>query len=454
MTTASLLSTTDTTIRHRCGIQPQARIVVALSGGADSVALLCLLVELGYDVAAAHCNFHLRGEESLRDEAFCRQLCADMHRTLHVEHFDTATEASTTGESIEMAARRLRYAWFERLRRDESYAAVAIAHHRDDNVETMLLNLLRGTGIHGLTGMDYRRSCFIRPLLDTTRAELLDYLATRHQGYVTDSTNADTRFKRNFIRHRLLPLLRELNPSADATLAADMRRLRDAAEAYDRLGHEQLRRAIRTDGRLTRIDLSLLDGRAAFDALSRRFGFAEAITTRLVSWPSVSERAIFESADFLAVVRNHTLELCRRSPEFAPVRIPDEGAISLPDGRRISLQRYDRKVLPEIPRERCRVALDADRITGSLVYRALLPADRFSPFGMKGTKLVSDYLADQHISLPLRRWARVLTDDAGIIWLAGERPDRHAAITPDTRHVVVISYDDNPTYTGTSPNND
>ena len=198
--------------RHRLLPQGKERpVLVALSGGADSVALLRLLLRLGYTCHAAHCNFHLRGDESERDELFVRQLCQRLGVTLHVQDFATADYAAAHKVSIEMAARQLRYDWFKRLRAETGCQAVAVAHHRDDNVETLLLNLLRGSGLHGLTGMDYRRDGIVRPLLDVSRQQLTGYLGKLGQDYVTDSTNLQPDVRRNRLRLQVLPLLRQLN---------------------------------------------------------------------------------------------------------------------------------------------------------------------------------------------------------------------------------------------------
>ena len=187
--------------------------LVALSGGADSVALLLLLKELGYRIEAIHCNFHLRGAESDADEQFCVTLCKQEGIPLHRVHFDTKYYAETHGVSIEMAARELRYAYFETLRNDMKAAEICVAHHREDSIETVLLNMIRGTGIDGLTGIAPRRGHIVRPLLEETKKALLAYLESRNQRYVTDSSNLVADVKRNKVRLQLLPLLEEMNPS-------------------------------------------------------------------------------------------------------------------------------------------------------------------------------------------------------------------------------------------------
>ena len=184
------------------------KVLVALSGGADSVALLRVLLVLGYHCEAAHCNFHLRGEESDRDERFVNELCKGLGVTLHVTHFDTVAYASRHHVSIEMAAREMRYDWFEQLRKERGMAVIAVAHHRDDSVETFLLNLVRGTGIQGLKGIAPKNGAIVRPLLDVGRTDILAFLASIGQDYVMDSTNQRDEFTRNKLRLNVLPLLR------------------------------------------------------------------------------------------------------------------------------------------------------------------------------------------------------------------------------------------------------
>ena len=182
-------------------------ILVALSGGADSVALLRALHEAGCHSHAAHCNFHLRGDESMRDEQFVRDLCARLEIPLTVKDFDVAAWQQAHGGSVEMACRELRYAWFEQERERLQCSVIAVAHHADDQIETFFLNLLRGTGIKGLTGMSRLSGHIWRPLLVVSRQDILDYLFEIGQGYVTDSTNAQNDYRRNRLRNIVLPIV-------------------------------------------------------------------------------------------------------------------------------------------------------------------------------------------------------------------------------------------------------
>ena len=207
-------------------------VLVGLSGGADSVALLALLVQLDYPCMALHCNFHLRGDESVRDEQFAEDMACRLQVPFHKIDFDTVAYAAEHHLSIEMAARELRYSWFEEMRQRLGAQAIAVAHHRDDSVETVLMNLVRGTGIRGLGGIRPKNGHVVRPLLTVSRSEILDWLEEQQLPYVTDSTNLSDAYTRNFIRLRVLPLLEELNPSVKSAIARTADHLAETETIY------------------------------------------------------------------------------------------------------------------------------------------------------------------------------------------------------------------------------
>ena len=222
----------------------QDKLVVALSGGADSVALLRALLSLGYDCMAAHCNFHLRADESDRDEAFVRKLCDILSVPLEVVHFQTSDYAKEKGLSIEMAARELRYEWFENIRQKHGASYIAVAHHKDDNVETFLLNLSRGTGINGLKGIMPKNGWIVRPLLEVGRDDILEYLKNIGQDYVTDSTNLEDIYTRNKIRLDIIPLFKQINPSFCDSVCETAIRLSDVAAIYRQAIHSAMERVM------------------------------------------------------------------------------------------------------------------------------------------------------------------------------------------------------------------
>lgn len=376
-------------------------MLCGLSGGADSVALVLVLRALGYEVVALHCNFQLRGAESERDERFVRRFCAERGIELRTTRFDTLAEAAAHGESIEMAARRLRYAWFEdEILTVDGGAHVCVAHHADDNVETMLLNLIRGAGLHGLTGMECRNDRgVLRPLLSVTRAEIEAYLAAVGQDYIVDSTNADVHYRRNKVRHELLPLLRTMNPSVDSALRATMTHLRQAEKV-------------------------ILAAEGGEDYRRIRELLALGFTPAQIEQMTTAANGAFTTAGDVMLTKHRGDLLWGRIPpqvEAQPIAAERRRRAEITNLRDINVGTFA-----------------ASAVSGPLVVRSVREGDRFQPFGMAGTKLVSDYLTDRHRSRLDKLAALVVCDDLGILWLVGETIDQRAAVTPETTEVVIV----------------
>lgn len=438
----SLAARVKAAIERHGLMQAGDRVVVALSGGADSVALLRVLLTLNVSCVAAHCNFRLRGEESERDERFVRALCARHGVPLSVRVFDTRGHAALRGISIEMAARELRYEWFEQLRRDEGAACIAVAHHRDDAVETMLLNLVRGAGIHGLTGIRRRNGHVVRPLLDVSRTDILDYLAAQGQDYVTDSTNlmADEAV-RNRIRLEVLPLLECINPAVRTTLQDTATRLADAALLYDAAVEAACRRV--QDGSF--ISLSALEAEAApravlYELLSAK-GFNRAQVEEVYAQRNGEPGREYGSPAW-RLLRDRGGWLLRERDEdyrcLSPV-LPEEGVVRLSPDVVVCVSRRPWSPGGEIPRGKRCVCMDAARLCLPLTVRLVRPGDRFVPFGMKGSRLVSDYLTDAKKSVFDKERQLVVCSGGDIVWLVGERADDRFRLTPSTTEVVRIS---------------
>jgi tRNA(Ile)-lysidine synthase len=414
-------------------LRPHDTVLIALSGGADSVALLRVLLALGYPVEAAHCNFHLRGDESDRDEQFVRRLCQEHRVPLHVTHFDTAAYAAAHSLSIEMAAREQRYAWFQALRQERGAAAVAVAHHRDDSVETMLLNLVRGTGLHGLTGIAPRNGHIIRPLLSVSRADILHYLQQLGQSYVTDSTNLQDAYRRNKIRLRVLPLLEELNPSIAQTLADTASRLRQAEALYQSGIDAGVERVLREDGTGKVLSIPALlaepSPRALLHEILHPLGFHSAQEEDI--YGSISRES---GRRFTA----HQWEVLRDRDAFLIRRLDDATAALQALPPRLQIQEH--AVTPDyvLPRDKHVACLDADLLVQPLTVRRPRPADRFVPFGMKGKKLLSDYFTDRKYSAYRKQQQWVVCSGEDIVWLVDERPDGRYCVTGQTKRVVEI----------------
>lgn len=374
--------------------------LVALSGGADSVALSLMMKHSGIDVRALHCNFHLRGEESDRDEQFVRDFCQQNHIELDVRHFDTRAEAQEHKESIEMAARRLRYTWFAQRAQELHAAGICVAHHMDDQAETILLNLVRGTGTKGLQGMQADRMTgnlrIVRPLLNITRQDILQYLASHNQSYVTDSTNLEHQAMRNRIRLEVIPLLRELNPNITQTLV----------RMADNLKHD-------------------LD--------------------------SDPESQYFQRLQPLGFTRAQIMDIAAHHNSHNSGKVWSSGThtATLKDGQLIIAANTSDNTLPELCIQEVSDAIfqkgiayiDADTVQQPLTLRRMQAGDRFRPYGMhSGSKLLSDYLTDRKVNILEKQRQVVVTDSTGaIVWVAPREIDDRYKITTKTTHILKLS---------------
>lgn len=399
------------------------KILVALSGGADSVALLRLLLTLGYTCEAAHCNFHLRGAESDRDESFVRQLCKDLQVPLHIIHFDTEKEAVERHISIEMAARELRYAWFENIRNECGANVIAVAHHQDDSVETLLLNLIRGTGINGLRGIQPQNGNIVRPLLCLDRKEIIDYLQDIKQDYVTDSTNLQDEYTRNKIRLNLLPMMQDINPSVKESILKASQHLNDAAIIYNKGIEEAKLRVLTKEG----ISIHALQQEPAPETILFEIlyplGFNAAQVKDIYRALDGQSGKVFTSANF-RVIKDRDLLLT------SPVQEITKPILEITE------QAYTQDFI--IPRDKNKACFDADKLQHPLSLRLWQQGDTFVPFGMKGKKKVSDYLTDRKFSLPRKEQQWVLCCGEDIIWLVGERTDNRFRVDEKTKKVIII----------------
>ncbi|MBQ8221363.1 MAG: tRNA lysidine(34) synthetase TilS [Bacteroidaceae bacterium] len=422
-----------------------AHVLVAISGGADSVALLRMLIKLGFSCHAVHCNFHLRGEESDRDERFVRNLCQGMNIGLDVIHFDTQAYANEHHLSIEMAARELRYREFERIRRDKDLDAIAVAHHQDDAVETLLLNLIRGAGINGLTGMRVRNGHVVRPLLCLTQEEIHHYLTHIGQDYVTDSTNLTDAYSRNKIRLKLLPLMQEINPNAAENIAQAATHLAEAATIYNKAIADNNKRiiSVQADGITISIDtlLSTDAPKAQLFEILKPYGFNSAqVNDIFKSLSSESGRMFHASSHTLLRDRKHLI--LRNNPTGDPVTthttLPSEGTIKLPDGTTLKISRIVPTETWEVPRNNNICVLDASRLSQPLIVRHPQEGDRIRPFGMRGSKLLSDLYTDLKLSRMEKQQQWVLCHDNRIVWAIGLRTSELFRLHGNEREVLII----------------
>ena len=437
-----------TSIIH--AFSPDKLYLIALSGGADSIALALMMKEQHLNVLALHCNFHLRGEESDRDEQFVRDFCHKHAIPLEVCHFDTLASAREHKTSIEMEARDLRYRWFAQRAQALDAEAICVAHHKDDQAETLLLNLIRGTGLKGLAAMHPDRIVnglrIIRPLLDITKKEILQYLARMGQDFVTDSSNLERDALRNRIRLDLMPMLRQLNPNITDCLARTAHNVRlelysDSEESHyhrwlaplgfsrsqilDIYAHcENGKR--KAASKREQSNIFELPSRSRLDEVRTENGKPSAHPSPLtghrssgLTWHSATHTLLLDRGELILLEKESSANTTSH------LRIEE-----LPTGTVPAAKDFLNKA---------QAFIDADSIKGELTLRPMRKGDRFRPYGMKqGSKLLSDFLTDRKVSLLDKQAQLVATDSANdaIIWVVGREIDHRYRITPTTKRIL------------------
>ncbi len=407
-------------------LQNGVRVVVGLSGGPDSVCLALLLQELGYEVVAAHANFHLRGEESMRDETFAETLAAQRGWTWRQADFDTMGTAQARRMSIEMAARELRYEWFARVKEETAAEAIAVGHHEEDNVETMLLNAVRGTGIRGLCGMQPRNGEVVRPLLCLTRKEILTYLQNCGQSYVTDHTNSEDVYARNKVRLDVLPMLEDINRGAVKNLASTQENLGEVMKVYQQAMQEAMTKCVekRINGE-THIHIQKLSGLpspiSVLHEVLSPLGFNKAQMKAILSALDESGRVFVAAGRRVLIDRQHIIVEAEHYPA------PEIQQEILPIGE-VCIQK-----------EAHYAYLDADKLHGELTLRTPQEGDSFAPFGMGGRrKLLSDFLTNLKLNLFEKERQPLLMDSEEIAWVVGRRSSELYRVDERTKRVLIL----------------
>ncbi|WP_315536108.1 tRNA lysidine(34) synthetase TilS [Prevotella koreensis] len=420
------------------------KYLIALSGGADSVCLLLVLDKLGYNIEAVHCNFNLRGDEASRDEQFCIELCEKRNIKIHLAHFDTNSYALLHKTSIEMAARNLRYSFFENLRHDIGADGVCVAHHQNDCAETLIMNLIRGTGIKGLAGIMPKRDSIIRPLLCVSRDEIEDFLTKESQDYVTDSSNLDDFCVRNSIRLNIIPMMEKINPSVVQNIVRTAMRMNEANKVFNEsIEASSSKVSDLIDGSLY-IDIRALKKEPSpeytlFNILKNyRFNpeQIESIGYNLdfptgTRFLSDTHQLVFDREKMIVTkIENNRISL----------KIPEHGKYIINDVKSIRIEKVIVNKEFNISKDNFTATLDSANVKFPLLLRNIEKGDRFFPFGMKGSKLVSKYMTDKRFSLIDKQKQMVIEDASGnIIWLVGERTDERYKITNKTTYALVIS---------------
>ena len=419
------------------------RIVVTVSGGIDSVVMLDLLLKLGYTCTISHCNFHLRDEESDRDEQFVRDLADQNGVAVFVRNFDTTEYAEINKVSVQMAARELRYDWFEELRQEQGYDWVATAHNKNDVIETFLLNLARGTGIQGLTGIKSKSGRLIRPMLFASREEIKTYALENNLDWREDSSNASAKYSRNKIRLNIIPLFEEINPKFTDTLTDNIRKLSEAEEIYISAIREKRSDYVFREAGYSWILVNDLLKLQPIDTwayeLLGDFNFPQGVVTDIIrSLYGPSGRQFFSSTHRLVKDRDKLLIHPIREETLRRYYIEDPyREISEP-------VKLEMDVIPNsaefrIPSSSNIACLDLDLLEFPLLLRKWESGDYFRPLGMSNMKKLSDFFIDLKLSIPEKENTWILQSGSEIAWIVGLRIDDHFKIRPDSKKILKIS---------------
>ena len=420
----------------------QQKILLAVSGGIDSVVMTDLFYKAGYECIILHCNFGLRGEESEGDEAFVRSLSASYELPVYVKRFNTGEYADENGISIQMAARELRYKWFDELSDESGNDVIATAHNLNDSVETVLLNLSRGTGIKGLTGIPMVNEKYIRPLLFATRKEILDYGRDHHLQYREDSSNASKKYHRNKVRHDLIPLFQEINPSFIRTMSENIRRFNESHTIYRKEVLKKREDVFIDKGTHIEVDIAAVEalqprGSWLYELFSE-FGFSmdQCLNIEKIlksdsgkQFISPSHRLFRDREKFLV------FKVEKTSFERYYIDSPESKA-ALPFSMDIEVM--DREDLDHFPESENIACFDLDKINFPLVLRKWQHGDYFFPLGMEQMKKVSDFYIDNKIPLPVKNRIWLLTSGKNIVWIVGLRIDNRFKITEKTTQILKL----------------
>lgn len=435
-----MISQVQEYISHHKLLSKDSKVIVGLSGGPDSMVLIHILLQLGYECIAAHCNFHLRGEASDKDAEFVNKWCEEQNVPLNTVSFDTQAYASQNKISIEMAARNLRYNWFEKIRKEHQADAIAIAHHEDDSVETILINLIRGTGIKGLTGIPNKNNYIVRPLLSITRSQIIEYLTNNKISYVTDHTNEEDIYTRNTLRLKVLPILESINPSVKNSIINTSNNLRETEKIYNgyivdiipsvfknnQINIEQLKK--------TYSPQSLL-----FEILSP-LGFTPSVIDDVSNNLDSIPGKIYLSKEYrLLKDRDHLIISEIEAEEFDNDLFSiyaDSQVLKTPFPISIKKEKHNSEF--KIQKRNTILQVDLDKLSFPLTLRKWKKGDWFIPFGMTGKKKLSDFFTDNKFNLIEKEATWVLTSEKEIVWVINHRVDNRFRITNETKSVFIM----------------
>lgn len=413
-------------------VKKSDKILIAVSGGRDSIVLLMLLHNLKFWVEVAHCNYQLRGKDSAADEKFVEDLCNQLSIPFHNKKFETINSAKKEGVSIQMKAREQRYQWFHQLVLQRGLTKIATAHHLDDQLETILINMTRGTGLKGLRGMKIKRDNVIRPLLCVSRDEINEFIYANHIPFREDSSNASGKYFRNKIRHQVVPVLKEINPSLFQAINNSTKRLKAVEENWEEQ-YELWKDALKTQGDTVIISFNqVIPSKVTFlQQFLRRKGFSYPDIEALLSTKQKG-KSFYGKENWKVVSASKQLEVFQsEESEVKEYFLDQDMPISL------KIECFENGI--ELQCDRDKAYISADKVQGKLKIRKWKEGDWFIPLGMNGKQKISDYFINNKFSLKDKEDAWLLCDAEKIVWIVGHRSDNRYRIDSGTKNIYVVS---------------
>ena len=416
-------------------------LLAAVSGGMDSVLMVHLLKAAGFNFAIAHCNFQLRGDESTGDEAFCRKLAQQLGVEFHVIQFDTSAFAANNKISIQMAARDMRYQWFEQLRQQHNYDVVALAHHQNDTIETILLNLTRGTGIAGLHGILPKNGTLVRPLSFLNRDEIKTIIEQTKLEYVEDSSNASVKYARNKIRHEVIPHLKALNPNLESTFEHNLKHFRELEQLLDNKVAEVKKDMMQVNGNELYLSISAIKKLAPMHLLLFKllqpYGFNETTVDDVIGSLDKHSGRVFESGTHKLVLDREQFILSSKKEGLQAIVINEEDHSLKYGAYKLTLLHDDSALI--VKDNPLATSVDADLLVYPLTVRAWQQSDFFYPLGMKTRKKLSDFFINRKVALHEKTEIPILVNGNGdIVWIGGYQVDDRYKVSNTTKKVTIF----------------
>lgn len=419
------------------------KVLAAVSGGIDSVVMLHLLIDCGYKTGIAHCNFGLRGKESDTDEKFVKILSGKYNVPFYSVKFGTSGHAADKGVSVQMAARGLRYEWLEKIRKQKGYSVIAVAHHSDDAIETFFINLVRGTGIAGLSGIKPKTGNIVRPLLFASREDIEDYASKNKLKYREDSSNRTDKYLRNKIRHKLVPLLEEMNPDVKNAVGSVVERLSSIEKIYDGVVGTERKKIVSKHNNYITIDIKRLLELSCPELylyeFVKQYGFSGDIISKIISSVHSNEGKIFYSPTHRIIKDRQTLLVTELKNDIVPLEykiVKNTKSLISHINLEFLKKKHDKNFV--ILKDKNIASLDFEKLKFPLVLRRWKAGDFFYPFGMKGKKKLSDFFTDQKFSILEKENIWLLCSGKDIAWILGQRIDERYCVNEKTKRILTV----------------